>query len=85
MILGSTGSIGVQALDVVSRSDGELEVVGLSAGRDWEALIAQAREHGVGRVALADPAAAARGSESWTGETLVRSRRARAADHRGGL
>lgn len=70
VILGSTGSIGVQALDVVSRSNGELVVVGLSAGRDWEALIAQAHEHGVGRVALAEPAAAARGSESWTGETL---------------
>ena len=43
VILGSTGSIGVQALDVVSRSGGELEVVGLSAGSDWEALLEQAR------------------------------------------
>ncbi len=72
MILGSTGSIGVQALDVVSRgTDDELEIVGLSAGSDWEALVEQAREHGVRRIALADRDAAARAGESWTGETLA--------------
>ena len=72
VILGSTGSIGVQALDVVSHgTDDELEVVGLSAGSDWEALIAQAREHGVQRIALADRDAAARAGEAWTGETLA--------------
>lgn len=72
MILGSTGSIGVQALDVVSRSSpDELEVVGLSAGSAWEQLIEQARAHGVGRVALADPDAAALAAEAWTdGEVL---------------
>jgi len=32
LILGSTGSIGTQALDVISRSPGAFEVVGLSAG-----------------------------------------------------
>ncbi len=72
MILGSTGSIGVQALDVVSRSaDDDLEVVGLSAGSDWEALVEQAREHGVRRIGLADRDAAARAGEGWTGETLA--------------
>jgi 1-deoxy-D-xylulose-5-phosphate reductoisomerase len=71
LILGSTGSIGVQALDVVSRSDGELRVVGLTAERSWELLLEQARTHGVGRIALSDPAAAARASEAWTdGEVL---------------
>ncbi|MGH2859163.1 MAG: 1-deoxy-D-xylulose-5-phosphate reductoisomerase, partial [Solirubrobacteraceae bacterium] len=71
VILGSTGSIGVQALDVVSRSGGELEVVGLSAGDSWAALLRQARDHGVKRVALADPDAAARAAEAWTeGEVL---------------
>ncbi|MGA9857487.1 MAG: 1-deoxy-D-xylulose-5-phosphate reductoisomerase [Solirubrobacteraceae bacterium] len=72
VILGSTGSIGVQALDVVSRSSpDELEVVGLSAGSAWEQLIEQARAHGVGRVALADPDAAALAAEAWTdGEVL---------------
>jgi 1-deoxy-D-xylulose-5-phosphate reductoisomerase len=71
VILGSTGSIGVQALDVVSRSSGELRVVGLSAERSWEPLLEQARAHGVRRIALSDPAAAARASEAWTdGEVL---------------
>jgi 1-deoxy-D-xylulose-5-phosphate reductoisomerase len=66
VILGSTGSIGVQALDVVARAGEELQVVGLSAGRDHEALIAQARSLGVSRIALADPDAAARAGEQWT-------------------
>ncbi len=65
LILGSTGSIGTQALDVVARSD-ELELVGLSAGSSWEPLVAQARELGVARIALSDPDAAARAAEAWT-------------------
>jgi 1-deoxy-D-xylulose-5-phosphate reductoisomerase len=67
VILGSTGSIGVQALDVVSRAPEELQVVGLSAASDHDALIAQAREFGVRRIALAEPDAAARAAEQWTG------------------
>jgi len=71
LILGSTGSIGTQALDVVARSD-ELELVGLSAQRSWEAVVAQARDHGVRRIALADADAAARAAEAWTdGEVLA--------------
>jgi 1-deoxy-D-xylulose-5-phosphate reductoisomerase len=66
VIVGSTGSIGVQALDVVSRSSGELRVVGLSAERSWEPLLEQARAHGVQRIALSDTGAAARASEAWT-------------------
>jgi 1-deoxy-D-xylulose-5-phosphate reductoisomerase len=65
LILGSTGSIGRQALDVCSRSP-ELELVGLSAERSWEALVQQAAEHGVQRIALADAHAAARAAEAWT-------------------
>jgi 1-deoxy-D-xylulose-5-phosphate reductoisomerase len=70
VILGSTGSVGMQAIDVVQRSGGALEVVGLSASSDWESLLGQARDLGVRRVALADPDVASRASESWTGETL---------------
>jgi 1-deoxy-D-xylulose-5-phosphate reductoisomerase len=71
-ILGSTGSIGVQALDVVSRSTGdELNVVALSAASAWEPLLEQAQRHGVKRIALSDQDAAARASEAWTdGEVL---------------
>jgi 1-deoxy-D-xylulose-5-phosphate reductoisomerase len=59
LVLGSTGSIGTQALEVCRHSGG-FELVGLSAERSWEELVAQARAHGVGRIALADEHAAAR-------------------------
>ena len=62
VIVGSTGSIGTQALDVVERSD-ELEVVGLAAASSWELLLEQARRFGVERIALADADAAARAAE----------------------
>jgi 1-deoxy-D-xylulose-5-phosphate reductoisomerase len=70
LILGSTGSIGTQALDVIGRSH-EIEVVGLAAGRGWEATVTQAREAGVGTIALADPDAAARAGECWDGRVLA--------------
>jgi 1-deoxy-D-xylulose-5-phosphate reductoisomerase len=70
LILGSTGSIGTQALEVVSASP-ELRAVGLAAGRGWEATVAQAREHGVGTIALADRDAAARAGECWEGHVLA--------------
>ncbi len=58
-ILGSTGSVGTQALDVIRRNRDHFRVVGLSAGgADPELLAGQAREFGVPRVAVADPRAA---------------------------
>ncbi len=57
LILGSTGSIGEQALEVVTAS-GELELCGISAGHRWERLCEQAREHGVAQIALSRPDAA---------------------------
>ena len=70
LIVGSTGSIGTQALDVVERSD-ELELVGLGAASSWEPLLAQAGRFGVPRVALADPDAAARAAEHSSIEVLA--------------
>jgi 1-deoxy-D-xylulose-5-phosphate reductoisomerase len=70
LILGSTGSIGVQALEVVRASD-ELEVVGLSAATDIGTLLDQAKEHGVQRVALANVHAAGRASKLFDGEVLA--------------
>jgi 1-deoxy-D-xylulose-5-phosphate reductoisomerase len=70
LILGSTGSIGTQALDVVSRAPESFELVGLSAGTDHVELVKQASEHGVRRIALADRDAAALAGEAWTGEVL---------------
>jgi len=70
-ILGATGSIGTQALDVVARSGGELVPVALSAARDHAGLVELARAHGVRRIALSDEHAAARAAEAWTeGEVL---------------
>jgi 1-deoxy-D-xylulose-5-phosphate reductoisomerase len=72
LVLGSTGSIGTQALDVCARETDQFELVGLSAERSWETLVEQARTHGVRRIALADEHAAACAAEAWTdGEVLA--------------
>jgi 1-deoxy-D-xylulose-5-phosphate reductoisomerase len=70
LILGSTGSIGTQALDILGRSDA-FELVGLSAERSWEQLVEQARAFGVDRIALADADAAARAADHWTGGEVL--------------
>ncbi|MGA2470337.1 MAG: 1-deoxy-D-xylulose-5-phosphate reductoisomerase [Solirubrobacteraceae bacterium] len=69
LILGSTGSIGVQALSVVEHSD-DLEVVGLSAQSSWQTLLDQAHQLGVRSVALADPQAAERAAQAWSAGTV---------------
>jgi len=58
-ILGSTGSIGTQALDVVRRNPDRLRVVGLSAaGANQDLLVGQIREFLPPFVAIADEEAA---------------------------
>jgi 1-deoxy-D-xylulose-5-phosphate reductoisomerase len=69
VILGSTGSIGAQAIEVVAGSE-ELGVVGLSANTSWEPLVEQAREHGVAALALADADAAKAARGAWKGTVL---------------
>src|SRR4030088_396819 len=59
LILGSTGSIGTQALEVIAANPDRFEVVGLAAGGGNPGLLAQQRaETGVTNVAVADDAAA---------------------------
>jgi 1-deoxy-D-xylulose-5-phosphate reductoisomerase len=58
IILGATGSIGVQALQVVAAST-DLTVVGLSCDRNVKLLMEQAESLGVDELAIADEAAAA--------------------------
>jgi 1-deoxy-D-xylulose-5-phosphate reductoisomerase len=62
-VLGSTGSVGTQALDVVRANPGVYEVVALAAGRNEKLLAEQAAEFGVpelrARCAAADPSALA--------------------------
>ena len=62
VIVGSTGSIGTQALDVVAGSE-SLEVVGLAAHSNADLLVRQSAAFGGPRLALADPEAAARAGE----------------------
>lgn len=64
ILLGSTGSIGTQAVDVISRNPDRFEVAGLSAGRNVELLARQA-------VALRAPVvAAADASEEELAEAI---------------
>lgn len=57
-LLGSTGSIGRQTLDVAARFPDRVRIVALAANRSGELLARQAREFAVPNVAVADPAAA---------------------------
>jgi 1-deoxy-D-xylulose-5-phosphate reductoisomerase len=60
VILGSTGSIGTQALDIIRRNPGRFRVVALAAGGGQPDLLArQAAEFGAAAVAVASPGAAA--------------------------
>lgn len=52
LILGSTGSIGTQALDVIRANPGRFEVVGLAAGSDRAGVKRQAAEFGVEHTAF---------------------------------
>ena len=70
VILGSTGSIGEQALQVVARSP-DLSVAGLAAGSSWERVVEQAGEHGVPAIALADPSASEAAGRAWKGRVLA--------------
>src|SRR4051812_50122180 len=70
LILGSTGSIGTQALDLLPGSGEDFELVGLSAERSWEALGEQAPAHRVRRIARADAGGASRAAEAWSARGL---------------
>jgi 1-deoxy-D-xylulose-5-phosphate reductoisomerase len=71
VILGSTGSIGTSALDVIAALSDRFEVVGLAASTSWERLVEQARRFRPRAVAMADAASAARLSAALGGESTV--------------
>jgi 1-deoxy-D-xylulose-5-phosphate reductoisomerase len=52
LVLGSTGSIGVQALDVIDANRNRFELVGIAAGRNRDLAAAQAERFGVEHVAF---------------------------------
>jgi 1-deoxy-D-xylulose-5-phosphate reductoisomerase len=58
IILGSTGSIGTQALEVIAANPDLFQVVGLAAGSNREAVAAQAAQFGVEHTAFGADAAA---------------------------
>ena len=59
LVLGSTGSIGTQALEVIAANPDRFEVVGLAAGgANVETLLQQRAETGVTNIAIADDHAA---------------------------
>lgn len=60
-VLGSTGSIGAQTLDVARRHPDKLEVVALACGTRCAELLAQAREFDVRHLALGSKGAACGG------------------------
>lgn len=73
LILGSTGSIGTQALEVIADNPDRFEVVGLAAGGGNADLLARQRaETSVTNVAVADPAAAEKiGDVTYSGPDAV--------------
>ncbi|MFA5808861.1 MAG: 1-deoxy-D-xylulose-5-phosphate reductoisomerase [Thermoleophilia bacterium] len=62
LVLGSTGSIGTQALEVIAESPG-LAAVGLASGTNYHMLRDQALEHGVTDVAILDEVAGSKLAE----------------------
>ena len=54
VILGSTGSIGVQTLDVIESHPDSFEIVALAANKDWELLASQADKFRPALAALAN-------------------------------
>ncbi|AJE67707.1 1-deoxy-D-xylulose 5-phosphate reductoisomerase [[Brevibacterium] flavum] len=73
LILGSTGSIGTQALDVIADNSDKFEVVGIAAGGSQpDLVISQAQQLGLAadKVAVADAQAAAVISKALGGEII---------------
>jgi 1-deoxy-D-xylulose-5-phosphate reductoisomerase len=70
-VIGSTGSIGRQTLEVIEAFPERFRVVALAAGRSVEALVGQARRHHPKLVALADEEAARRAAALLVGTEVA--------------
>lgn len=70
LILGSTGSIGRQTLDLVNEHPDRLQVVGLAAGTDHATLVAQAQQYGVRDCCLTSESAAAQAAQELPDVTM---------------
>jgi 1-deoxy-D-xylulose-5-phosphate reductoisomerase len=68
-ILGSTGSIGRQAMEIAASRE-DLRVVGLSVKSGWREALVQARESGAMNVAVSDLEAAGQARAEFDGTVL---------------
>jgi 1-deoxy-D-xylulose-5-phosphate reductoisomerase len=68
-LLGATGSIGRQALDIVEALP-DVQIVALAAGSADGELVELARQHGAATIALADREAAGRARPGFSGRVL---------------
>ncbi len=71
VILGSTGKIGVQTLEVLESFKEDFKVIGLAAGTDEEMLKEQASRFGVEHLALGNPDAVPKDSSIGVGEKAL--------------
>lgn len=71
VVLGCTGSIGTQTLDVVRAHPDRFQIVALAAKKSWQKLVRQALEFKVSAVALLDEEAAFRAQEELKGTDIV--------------
>ena len=69
-LLGATGSIGVAAQSIVREFPERVRLVSLAARNNVDAVLRAAVEFGVSRVALVDPAVAARARSGFSGQVL---------------
>jgi 1-deoxy-D-xylulose-5-phosphate reductoisomerase len=73
IVLGSTGSIGLNALRVIDDLPDDLSVAGLAVNKDYEGVLAQAAKYGVKHVAVSDPESATKCVESAPDGVTVHS------------
>jgi 1-deoxy-D-xylulose-5-phosphate reductoisomerase len=78
-LIGSTGSIGRQTIEVACRHPERVRIVSLAANRNGALLVEQARALGVTRLAIADPAATPSDADLLSG-TACRSGAAAVVD-----
>ncbi len=69
-ILGSTGSIGRNTLDIILRHPGTFEVAALASGSDWEAIVSQAKLFKPAFVAIYKEEAASRARDLLKGSDI---------------
>lgn len=73
-ILGSTGSIGENALRVIRNLGDDFQVALLSCRNRWESVLQQARDFGVDTVVITDPGAARRARQEAQGVRILSGR-----------